>query len=793
MRSASCVFACVAGALLTFGTFARPAGAQVPAPGTTASPHVAAAPPAPTLVPPRLITEVTVPYPDGATGDATVVLTLTIDEDGLVRAAVPAEPDSPFAVRAAQVARMWHFEPATRDGKPVLSRIRMEVVFHAPEVAAPTEDPARATAARTNKGAASLATTPIDVHVLGERPDPSRTVSLSRTEVRQIPGVFGDPFRAIEIMPGVTPIISGLPFFFVRGAPPGDVGYFLDGVRVPYLFHVGAGPSVIHPAIIDKVDLYPGGYPARFGRFSGGIVDGETAAPGARAHGEANVRVFDTGLFLETPFDDGRGDLTLAGRYSYTAALLTLLASNVSLNYWDYQARLGFDLTPRDRISVFSFGAHDFLGNKNDGGGTNTLFGATFHRVDLRYDHRIDGDGTLRIAVTGGLDRTALDDTHYVQDRLVGARAELTYRLSPVALLRAGIDGEADRYDVLLSDASDDSGAAVAALFPSRTDLSVGTRADVVLSAGPRLEITPGMRLDAYASEGATALGVDPRLATRTVLTDHVRLLGAMGVAHQIPAFVVPVPGFQPGGLQGGLQTALQESAGIEADLMAAITMTATLYHNAFFNLSDALSVNQAPVNGCGSGSIAGSPLGGSGNSVGCTNGQTVPSGGDYQTAQALSTRSNGSAYGLEIFLKRRLTEKLGGFVSYTLSRSVRTADNEHFIAPFDRTHVANAALAYDLGRGWRAGIRGLFYTGLPKAPDPSDPGSTRLSPFIRLDLRLEKRWQLGPRAWISFVAEWMNATLSKESIGTNCTLQGCQEERIGPVTIPSLGVEAAF
>ena len=86
-----------------------------------------------------------------------------------------------------------------------------------------------------------------------------------------------------------------------------------------------------------------------------------------------------------------------------------------------------------------------------------------------------------------------------------------------------------------------------------------------------------------------------------------------------------------------------------------------------------------------------------------------------------------------------------------------------------------------------------VFVLSLPKAPDPSDPGSTRLAPFFRLDLRLEKRWQLGPRAWLSFVVEWMNATLSKESIGTNCTLEGCQEERIGPVTIPSLGLEGGF
>jgi hypothetical protein len=38
-----------------------------------------------------------------------------------------------------------------------------------------------------------------------------------------------------------------------------------------------------------------------------------------------------------------------------------------------------------------------------------------------------------------------------------------------------------------------------------------------------------------------------------------------------------------------------------------------------------------------------------------------------------------------------------------------------------------------------------------------------------------------------------MNVTLSKEAVGTNCTLSGCTEVTIGPVTIPSIGVEGGF
>ena len=196
---------------------------------------------------------------------------------------------------------------------------------------AAAEAEARAAAEKKRAGAAATVREE-QVTVRGERVEPGRSATLSRTEVRQIPGTFGDPFRAIEIMPGVTPVVSGLPFFFIRGAPPGNVGYFLDGVRVPLLFHVGIGPSAVHPALISRVDLYPGGYPARFGRFSGGIVSGEIAPPATEAHGEANLRLFDVGALAETRFANGKGAALLGGRYSYTAFLLTQVSPETTLD-----------------------------------------------------------------------------------------------------------------------------------------------------------------------------------------------------------------------------------------------------------------------------------------------------------------------------------------------------------------------------------------------------------------------------------------------------------------------------
>ena len=111
----------------------------------------------------------------------------------------------------------------------------------------------------------------------GQRPTPA-AARITRAESRQLPGALGDPFRAIEALPGVTPVASGLPYFFVRGAPPGNVGYFFDGIRLPLLFHVFFGPSVLHPSMIQKVDLYRGGYPARVRAIRGSGGRGRSRA-----------------------------------------------------------------------------------------------------------------------------------------------------------------------------------------------------------------------------------------------------------------------------------------------------------------------------------------------------------------------------------------------------------------------------------------------------------------------------------------------------------------------------------
>jgi hypothetical protein len=161
---------------------------------------------------------------------------------------------------------------------------------------------------------------------------------------------------------------------------------------------------------------------------------------------------------------------------------------------------------------------------------------------------------------------------------------------------------------------------------------------------------------------------------------------------------------------------------------------------------------------------------------------------GDDPTA-----RSAGHAWGLELGFSGSVTDHLSAQASYTLSRSVRERDGTLVLSQVDRSHVLNVALDYDFGSGYRLGARWLFYTGTPSSPErdaQGEPGAPersreRSAPFHRLDVRFEKRWDLQQGRWLALVVEGLNVTLSKEEVS--------QDELVGPITIPSLGIEASF
>jgi len=612
---------------------------------------------------------------------------------------------------------------------------------------------------------------PLDVSVRGDRDTEPGGISLTRAETRLLPGAFGDPFRAIEALPGVAPIASGVPYFYVRGAPPGDVGYFLDGIRVPLLFHLGLGPSVVHPALIEKVELVPGGDPT-LGRYAGGVVEGTLSRPWSRPHAEGQVRAVDAGALVEVPWADGAGAALAAGRYSYTALLFSLLNSAAALDYWDYAGRVTQEVAPGHRLTVFAFGAHDSLGEKDDVDPekVTTLFDTTFHRLAFRYEHQVTPHTLAKYDLVLGLDSTALGEDQSVEDRMLDVKASVHHEVSDDVSLDVGVDLTADDYDMNL-DQSDQE--AFSEFFASRTDFVSSVYAVMRLGFG-RIELRPSLRADLYVSGHENALGLDPGFAARLAVTPELTFEARAILASQMPSFIVAGPGFRPGLDQGGLQRAFHTSFGATIDMQDGWSFGATLFSVAFFEMNDALGTN-------------------------ALSGEGFPDGFDQ-----FADRYDGQSYGIELSAKRRLTKRLGGIVAVTVARSERANyATDIFASGFDRTFVGSAALTYDFGHGWHGGIKQLLYSGAPLVTSHDDviEQGGRLPPFYRLDWRIEKRFDIGETGYITLIAELLNGFFASEVIGQDCQtkLHGstpylrCDPNVIGPVSIPSLGVEGGF
>lgn len=613
----------------------------------------------------------------------------------------------------------------------------------------------------------------------GEREVAAGATTVDRAEIRDTPGALGDPFRAIEAKPGVTPVMSGVPYYFIRGAPPGNIGFFYDGVQLPLLFHVGAGPGVIPPPMVRRMDLHFGPMPASIGRIAGAAIEAEATPAADRWKAEAAWRGIEISAVTEAPLGEDTSGL-VAGRWAVGAPALTYLVPQVGLGYGDYQARFVAATGPESTVRVLAFGAFDYLAEIEDDDTRRVLLDSTFHRLDVRY--RRTGARAAEAAVTIGYDRSRGAGAELAQDLRIAARTSIERTVVPGTLrVRAGTDATLDVYDIVPSSepcpeltcepgsieyANAELAQVFGALFPSRPDLVVGGFAEALLLLAPGASLTPGIRVDHYVSLGETAIAVDPRILGRFQVTPRLALLPAFGLASQRPGFA-PIPALQMGGFDGGLQRSVQGSFGAEWGDRG-VQLGATLFRHVTFGMTD-------PI-----GTLRGTTL-------------------DQLRFQQ---RWTGDAYGLELSARAALRRDLLFMGAYTLSRATRSPEGVPIDletpSAFDRTHVVHLALLYELGNGWRAGLRHVFYTGFPNEEfrpgsfPSADPDRTRS--FYRFDARISKRWSVGATGWVNLSLDLQNATLSKEVVDIECDEAGsCEPVVLGPITIPALALEAGF
>ena len=606
-------------------------------------------------------------------------------------------------------------------------------------------------------------------------------IELSRAELEKIPGTFGDPIRVLENLPGMARAPGFGGELLVRGASPQDTQVFMDGVPIPLLYHFFGLTSVVNAGFLERIDFYPGGFGARYGRATAGIVDIVSRDLDCSLwHGSAKVDVIDSAAYTCVPAGTWR--VAAAGRRSYVdlwlPAVLNAVARTsdqgvvtVSPVYYDYQAKARA-VYGDHAVSIYTFGSDDNLKVLQAGSLELTNFSLGLHqafqRVQLKDRWRIGPNTRLTSSLSPGYTLQVFQNQVTEQEvslslaeRLftIDWREDFTTELIPEFIINAGIDHSFGFTSVDLTipgtlgrnfptPAFDYSATQQYSDKPNQ--FNQGYWGELVVAPDPSFKIIGGLRLENLQLGGAHNFAALPRATVRWEFTQGSTVKAAYGAYNQYSDARYILPSI--GNPKLAPELANQFVVGYEQDLPWALNLDLQLYYTARSSLVSASS------------------------SVYDTDTGRIP--------QLWANTGTGQTYGFELLLRRRPQAEgdFYGWVAYTLSHSVRrdvpvgaryfeqlangaqiltpypaTASQE-YLSPFDQTHILTIIGQWTLPKGFECGFRFRLVSGNPTTPQERGRifadldadayvddlaavprNSTRFGTFNQLDVRVDK------------------------------------------------------
>ncbi len=594
-----------------------------------------------------------------------------------------------------------------------------------------------------------LVTNPYKTTVTSRRNEPDEVVrrSISVEEINNLPGSQGDALKSIQNFPGIARAPFGIGLLVIRGSAPADSNTYLGYHRIPQLFHFGAIASVFNSDILAQIDFIPGNFDSRYGDAIGGVIN---VAPrkGRRDgfHGYVDADVFDIGALVEGPV--GKGSWAISARRSYIDAILpAVVPEDAGLGlvqaprYWDYQGLFDYPLGGGE-FSVRLFGSDDAIALVTQGANDEEVdernefgTGIAFHRADLVYRKQ---DGPWEFLITPSYRYQVADGNggnlfnFTLTNHDLSFRAEMTYWMTKRASLRIGTEANIGTYAV----------AANAPSFPADIGLG-GTDIENIASfsgvyvdpalyltatigLGERFTLYPGVRAQHYGV-ASNKSAVDPRVRFSWQVADRTTLKGGVGMFSQSAEITQYAPTW--GNPDLGVERSVHTSLGVAQALPLEMSLEVTGFYKYVW---DRIQSSTAFLR-------------------------------DEDTGIRFENLDNsgfGQIFGMELLFRKALTNRLFGWVSYTLSKSIeRVRPGEPYVNfGFDQPHILTLLGVYKLPRNFQIGARFRLVSGNPDTPitdgvfDAEDggylplPGATnsdRLPAFHQLDIRVDKRWIL--------------------------------------------------
>ncbi len=619
--------------------------------------------------------------------------------------------------------------------------------------------------------------------------------AISVSELKTIPGSQGDALKVVQNLPGVgTDISSG--GLVMRGSNMEDSRVLIDGSDIPLLFHFGGFKSVYNSDLLEDVQVLNGGFGVEYGNATGGIVDVKTRRLRTdRWHGYVDSSLMDVSALVEGPTAEGQAFAGAFRRSTIDLVLPLVMPEDEDFSmttmpvYYDYQFVYDWEINKNNRLRFDWYGALDKIEFVTKGVSdeepefTGTIgYDSMFHKLRVGWNLTTPSgyEHDLALSVNYQTMNFNLGDDFNFELGVVSNSIKYDGRqkLNKNNTLAFGVEFWPNWATIDSALIRPPKEGDVAVSFSNsetiESDLDAmwywyGLYLKDEAQIGPVLLI-PGIRFD--YTPNLNTYSIDPRILARWKIIDPVTLKAAWGMYHRIPdADEI----FEPYGNDGlEFERAMHSTMGVEWTITPKIDFDFQVYYKQLSNL--------------------------------------VTSESDPESDRAYNNGGSGYVYGAEVFLRHRMTDRFYGWLSYSISRSMRNdgPGTKKRLFDQDETHNLVVLGSYKITKEWQIGGRfqltsGRPYTKLKRSIYNGDNGTyiplsdsdkrntSRLPLAHQLDVRVDKFWYFN--TWIlSLYLDITSVYYHANAADVANNYDYTEEAYFRNIPIyPSLGIRAEF
>ena len=558
-----------------------------------------------------------------------------------------------------------------------------------------------------------------------ERKTNFNTLTLNAKSIDQLPtlGSRPDIIKAAQQLPGIEAATEASSLMIVRGGNPGENLYLLDNVPLIYVNHLGGFMSVFNSEMINTMDVYKGGFPARFGGKLSSIVDLTTKkGDPSRLKGSLSAGLTDLAFAVEGPGGLKNSSFIVTGRKTLTEALL-YAASKLSqeMGGQDYNMAYGFhDINAKytwapDAKNSFAFNVYEgddymriWKNNEENGDIERNSIGNIWGNLLVSGQWNSAVSSRLFMANTLSFTqyrlknnmkaylRNSIDTTDFfvktssrVSD--LSLRSDWKLFVSNAYTLEYGLQGSYLTYrpNHFTSSFSEASLPDISSVLDNAFYL------DNKLKLGSWFIGSIGLRLNSFVNSGYHHLAWEPRMnlsfgiggstlnltAMRVTQNAHLMMTPGSIMNNEvwIPADARIKPATSDQASVGWQRSFWQGHVDVEIDAYYKLLRDLATYREGYSTLL-----------------------------------------GDSDWRSKVETGGKGKSYGIEMMTRFNFN-RLDGYVGYTWSHTTRQFDQinngKEYVYEYDRPHSVNINVNYQLTERWSLSALWTYQTGLPYTP----------------------------------------------------------------------------